>query len=218
MQLSLPGSQGSSLPRGAHLVPGWGPVYVEGEAALLERTGVAIIGSRRSSHEGRDLAATIAVSLAESSVVVISGLAAGIDGVAHEAAIAAGGRTIAVIGTSLDQAYPREHASLQARIAQNHLVVSPFASGTPMAPWHFPRRNRLMAQLASATVLVEASATSGTRYQVAACASLGRPVFAPAPLVERLDWLNTPSVRRHVHTWREPADVLALFMPQHSLS
>ena len=218
MQLSLPVSQGSPLLRGAHLVPGWGPVYVNGDTTLPGRTGVAIIGSRRSSHEGRDLAATIAASLAESSIVIISGFAAGIDGVAHEAAISAGGRTIAVVGTSLDQAYPREHASLQARIAQNHLVVSPFASGTPMAPWHFPRRNRLMAQLASTTVLVEASATSGTRHQVAACASLGRPVLVPATLLERLEWLNTPSVRRYVRTWREPADVLALVGAQNALS
>jgi DNA processing protein len=151
-------------------------------------------------------------------MVVLSGLAAGIDGAAHEAAMHAGGRTIAVIGTSLDQAYPREHASLQARIAREHLVVSPFAAGTPSAPWHFPKRNRLMALLAQATILIEASASSGTRHQVAACASLGRPVFAPADLVDRLDWLHAPSVRDHVHAWREPGDVARFFADHRALS
>jgi DNA processing protein len=188
----------------------WGTVHIEGDRALLDRPGVAIIGSRRATHEGRDIAASLAAELAHSGIVVISGLAAGIDGVAHEAAMHAGGRTIAVIGTSLDSAYPREHASLQARIARDHLVVSPFASGTPTAPWHFPKRNRLMALLAQATVLVEASATSGTRHQVTACASLGRPIFVRAPLVDRLAWLNTPGVRCHVRVWREPSEATRL--------
>jgi DNA processing protein len=172
---------------------------VAGDAALLARPGVAIIGSRRSTPEGRNAAASIASELARAGVVVISGLAAGIDAVAHEAAMTAGGRTIAVIGTSLDTAYPKDHAALQARIAEEHLVVSPFESGSA---WHFPKRNRLMAQLSQATVLIEASATSGTRHQVSACAALGRPVFAPAHLVEQLDWLQTSKVRRHVQVWR----------------
>jgi DNA processing protein len=203
----------SSLPAQApatHFVPGWGPVCVAGDITLLARPGVAVIGSRRSSYKGRRAAATIATMLAHSGFVVLSGLAAGIDGVAHEATMAAGGRTIAVIGTSLDTAYPKHHAALQARIAAEHLVVSPFESGTPTAAWHFPKRNRLMARLAQATVLIEASATSGTRHQVAACAALGRAILAPAHLVEQLAWLNTPSVRRHVHAWREPADVLRI--------
>jgi DNA processing protein len=119
----------------------------------------------------------------------------------------AGGRTSAVIGTSLDPAYPREHASLQARIAREHLVVSPVASGTPTAPWHFPKRSRLMAHLARATIRIEASASSGTRHQVAACASLRRPVFVPAGLLDCVDWLHAPGVRDHVHAWREPGDV-----------
>jgi DNA processing protein len=142
----------------------------------------------------------------------VSGLAAGIDGVAHEAAMHAGGRTIAVIGTSLDTAYPKDHAALQARIAREHLVVSPFESGTPTSPWYFPKRNRLMARLAQATVLIEASATSGTRHQVAECATLGRPIFAPAHLVEQLDWLQSPKVRRHVQAWQTPEEAVQLVL------
>jgi DNA processing protein len=117
-----------------------------------------------------------------------------------------GGRTIAVIGTSLDEAYPRHHASLQERIAVEHLVVSPFESGTPMAPWHFPKRNRLMARLARAMVLVEAGATSGTRHQVTECLSLGRPVFVHASLLEAgIEWLNAAHARTGVGEWRDPS-------------
>jgi DNA processing protein len=202
------------LSRSTAFVPGWGTVHTEGDEALLEQPTVAIIGSRRPPHEGRALASTLAAELATRGVPVVSGLAAGIDVVAHEAAMHAGGRTIAVIGTALDQAYPRDHAALQARIARAHLVVSPFEVGTPTSRWHFPRRNRLMAQIARATVLVEASATSGTRHQVVACASLGRPVFVHAPLLEGVDWLNAPSVRRHVHAWREPGEAIRLFEEQ----
>jgi len=208
----------SPCPVNTHLVPGWGEVYLAGDASLLARPGVAIIGSRRSSHEGREAAATIATHLANAGLVIISGLAAGIDAVAHEAAMAAGGRTIAVIGTSLDKAYPKDHAALQARIATEHLVVSPFDSGAPTAAWHFPKRNRLMAQLAHATVLIEASATSGTRHQVAACATLGRPILAPAHLVEQLDWLKTSSVRPHVHVWREPSEVVGVLAQRLAMS
>src|SRR5580698_7440035 len=130
---------------GTASVPGWGTVHIAGDATLLTRPAVAIIGSRRATHEGRALASTLATDLAARGITVVSGLAAGIDVVAHEATMRAGGRTIAVIGTSLDEAYPRSHGTLQAHIAHEHLVVSPFAVGTPMAGWHFPRRNRLMA-------------------------------------------------------------------------
>jgi DNA processing protein len=141
--------------------------------------------------------------------VVISGLAAGIDATAHEAAMVAGGRTIAVLGTSLDRAYPRHHASLQDRIAREHLVVSPFESGTPTARWHFPPRNRVMARLATATVLVEASETSGTRYQVQECVALGSPVLVHEALLERrrIDWLTAMHRKGYVESWGSPAEL-----------
>jgi len=214
MQLELP-TQAPLFPQAkpvAPIVPGWGEVHVAGDTALLARPRVAIIGSRRSTPEGRNAAASIAGELARAGVVVLSGLAAGIDRVAHEAAMAAGGRTIAVIGTSLDRAYPKDHAALQARIAEEHLVVSPFAAGTPMSAWHFPKRNRLMAQLAQATVLIEAGATSGTRHQVSACAALGRPVFAPVHLLEQLDWLQSAKVRPHLQAWRTHEEAVQLVL------
>jgi DNA protecting protein DprA len=195
------------------LVPGWGSVHTQGDTALLATPSVAIIGSRRATDEGRALASALATQLAEHRIVVVSGLAAGIDAAAHEAAMHAAGRTIAVIGTSLDQAYPPKHAALQARIAREHLVVSPFAVGTPMAGWHFPRRNCLMARIAMATVLVEAAPKSGTRHQVDACISLGRPLVVHAALLGRgIDWLDVAHSRGQLQVWREPGEALRLLL------
>ena len=197
--------------RSTVLLPGWGALQLAGDASLLHRPGIAVVGSRRASHQGRALAVEVACELVRRDLVVLSGLAAGIDATAHEAAMLEGGRTIAVIGTSLDEAYPRHHASLQERIAMEHLVVSPFESGTPMAPWHFPKRNRLMARLARGMVLIEACATSGTRHQVTECLSLGRPVFVHAALLEAgIEWLNGAQRRGGVRAWREPAEVAAM--------
>jgi DNA processing protein len=190
---------------------GWGTLYAAGDTRLLDHPSIAVVGSRRASHEGRAFAARVASELVGRGLVVLSGLAAGIDATAHEAAMLEGGRTLAVIGTSLDEAYPRHHASLQDQIALEHLVVSPFETGTPAARWHFPKRNRLMARLARAMILVEASATSGTRHQVEECLSLGRPVFVRAGLMEAgIEWLATAQRRGVVRTWRDPAEVAAM--------
>jgi DNA processing protein len=190
---------------------GWGLVQTAGDASLLELPSIAVVGSRRASHAGRALAAEVSSELVKHGFVVLSGLAAGIDKAAHEAAMREGGRTIAVLGTSLDQAYPRHHAELQERIAKEHLVVSPFESGTPMARWHFPKRNRLMAQLSRAMVLVEAGATSGTRHQVEECVRLGKPVFIHASLLwEEIEWLNAVYARRGVREWRSPFELAAM--------
>ncbi len=187
---------------------GWGTLHIAGDASLLNRPSIAVVGSRRASHEGRAVAAEVASELVGRGIVVLSGLAAGIDKTAHEAAMREGGRTIAVIGTSLDEAYPRHHASLQERIAIEHLVLSPFESGTPVAKWHFPKRNRLMARLAGAMVLVEAGATSGTRHQVEECLSLGKPVFIRASLLnDGIDWLNAAYQRMGASEWRDPSEL-----------
>jgi DNA protecting protein DprA len=169
-------------------------LYVAGDTSLLDRPIVSVVGSRRASAEGLACAAQVATELVSRGYVVLSGLAAGIDAAAHEAAIRAGGRTIAVVGTSLDQVYPAQHAGLQERVYREHLLVSPFAAGATTARWHFPARNRVMARLAHATVLVEAGETSGTRHQVAACVAMSKPVFAHGRLVGHLSWLRDPGV------------------------
>jgi DNA protecting protein DprA len=194
--------------RETRTVPGWGQVFTEGEATLLDRPGVAVIGSRRAPHRGRAIAAEVAAQLVAQGLVVISGLAAGIDKAAHEAAMRAGGRTIAVLGTSLDEAYPRHHAALQARIASEHLVISPFAHGTPMGKWHFPRRNRVMARLARATILIEAGATSGTKHELEECIAARKPIFVYEPLLrERIEWLNDAYACGRMCEWRDPREV-----------
>lgn len=197
---------------------GWGTLYTAGDVSLLHRPSIAVVGSRRASHEGRALAAEVASEFVRRGFVVLSGLAAGIDKTAHEAAMREGGRTIAVLGTSLDQAYPRHHASLQERIAMEHLVVSPFESATPTARWHFPRRNRLMARLARAMVLVEAGATSGTRHQVEECLSLGKPVFIRASLLnDGIEWLNAACLRTGASEWRDPSELADRVAPSLSV-
>jgi DNA processing protein len=189
--------------------PGLGTLHLAGHARLLDRPAIAIVGSRRASHQGRALAAEVSTELVHRGLVVLSGLAAGIDATAHESAILAGGRTIAVIGTSLDQAYPRANAALQDQIARDHLLVSPFETGTPTARWHFPKRNCVMAHLAKAMVLIEAGESSGTRYQVQECNALGKPVFVHDALLEgeRIPWITELARRGHLSPWVTPIEL-----------
>lgn len=153
-------------------------VWARGRLTLASgRARVAIVGARRASPEGQLRARRLAAALAHHGVVVASGLAEGVDRAAHEATMAAKGDTIGVIGTPIDVAYPAAHRGLQERIAREHLLVSQFAPGTSMGRAAFPMRNRLMALLTHATVIVEASETSGSLSQGWEALRLGRPLF-----------------------------------------
>jgi DNA processing protein len=165
-------------------------LYAAGDLALLKSPSVAIVGSRKASPEGCMRAAQLARSLVRYKVVVMSGLAAGIDVAAHRAAIDAGGRTIAVIGMPLNRAYPREHGPLQEEIYRNHLLISPFAGGMRIFPKHFPERNRVMARLARATVIIEAGDTSGSLHQAAESLQVSHPVFISKSVIHdpKLTW------------------------------
>ena len=165
-------------------------LYAAGDLALLAEPAVAIVGSRKASAEGCRRAAQLARALVRDGVVVMSGLALGIDAAAHHAAIAAGGRTIAVIGTPLDKAYPKGNTSLQESIYRDHLLLSPFPIGTKTPPSHFPERNKVMARLARATVIVEAGETSGSLHQAAESLLVKHPVFIARTVIEdsRLTW------------------------------
>jgi DNA processing protein len=161
-------------------------LYVAGDRALLRRSPkVAIVGSRNASVEGRRRAAKLARLLAERDVVIISGLAEGIDTSAHTATIEAGGRTIGVIGTPLDQVFPRRNAALQAEIASRHLLVSQFAPGSPVGRSGFPLRNRTMALFADASVIVEAADRSGSLSHGWEAIRLGRPLFILRSVLDR---------------------------------
>ncbi len=139
----------------------------------------------------------------------MSGLAAGVDAAAHWAAIESGGQTIAVIGTDLHRAYPTENVALQEVVYQNHLLVSPFAPGTPTRPANFPIRNRVMARLAGATVLVEAGEQSGTRHQVRECLTLRRPVLVSRS-ASRVSWVGALVAAHRVAVWDSPSELGAL--------
>ena len=143
---------------------------------------VSVVGSRDASPEALDQARGFAAALVERGIVVVSGLAAGIDAVAHDTALAHGGRTIAVLGTPLDQFYPKQNRALQERLMREQLVVSQFAPGTPIGRKNFPMRNRTMALLTDATVIVEAGEKSGTLHQGWEAIRLGRLLF----LMERV--------------------------------
>ena len=159
-------------------------IFGSGDRTLLTRPTVAIVGTRQVSDEGYRRARKLARELADAGVVTISGLAKGVDTAAHTGAIDYGGRTISVIGTPLDKAYPAENARLQEDIWRNHLLLSPFRIGEAVFKGNFPKRNRVMAALSSATVIIEASDTSGTLHQAAECQALGRWLFIAQSVVE----------------------------------
>ena len=154
-------------------------LFAQGDVSLLQGRRVAMVGSRSPTAQGRDNAQAFAMALSQAGVTVVSGLAQGIDGAAHEGALADGaGRTVAVVGTGLDRVYPKEHLDLAHRIAQHGLLLSEFPLGTPPRPGHFPKRNRLVAALSRATLVVEAALQSGSLITARVAAELGREVLA----------------------------------------
>jgi DNA processing protein len=166
-------------------------LFIEGERGLIGAgPRVAVIGARRVSEEGLRRTKRLAREMIEAGVTVVSGLAEGVDTAAHQAALDTGGRTIAVIGTPLDKAYPATNRQLQAFLAENHLVISQFALGTPTQPKNFPQRNRTMALISHASVIVEAGESSGSLSQGWEALRLGRPLFLLRSIVEEpgLKW------------------------------
>jgi DNA processing protein len=158
-------------------------LFCAGDAALLHGPAIAVVGSREASNEGLRRAHQLARELVGARVVVVSGLARGIDTEALRTAIELGGRVAAVIGTPLDRCTPVSNARLQEAIYTDHLLVSPFALGSKVHRGNFPERNKAMAALTDATVIVEASESSGTLHQAAECARLGRKLFFPQSLL-----------------------------------
>lgn len=152
-------------------------LFVAGDAALLLRPQIAIVGARAASAAGLSNARLFARALAATGLVVTSGLAEGVDGAAHRAALEVGS-TIAVMGTGPDQVYPRRHRQLAARIAQTGALASEFLPGTGPRAQHFPRRNRIIAGLALGTLVIEAGVRSGSLITARLAGEQGREVFA----------------------------------------
>jgi DNA processing protein len=170
---------------------------------------VAIVGARRASEDGLKRARRLTRILVGHDVTIVSGLAEGIDASAHTATIDAGGRTIAVIGTPLSKTYPRAHQALQERLVREHLVVSQFPEGAATSRRNFPLRNRTMALISEASVIVEAGDGSGSLSQGWEALRLGRPLFLMASVLDRpnLAWPRT-MIEYGAMVLRRPEDLL----------
>jgi DNA processing protein len=153
-------------------------LYVQGKVELLNRRSLAIVGSRNASAQGVDNARSFAAHLSRQGWTIVSGMAFGIDGAAHEGGLAGPGSTVAVVGTGLDRVYPARHRTLAHRIATTGALVSEFAPGTPPLAQNFPMRNRIIAGLARGTLVVEAALQSGSLITARQAAEYGREVFA----------------------------------------
>jgi DNA processing protein len=161
----------------------WVRPWPAGLSVLGRRVAVAVVGTRRATPYGRRMARAIAADLASRGVVVVSGLAYGIDREAHEGALEAGGETVAVLGSGVDRIYPRLHARLAARILERGALVSEFPPGTPPLPGRFPRRNRVIAGMSKGTVVVESHEQGGALITARMAGDMGRDVFCvPGPL------------------------------------
>jgi DNA processing protein len=183
-------------------------LFVDGSLQPEDARAIAIIGSRAASDAGRRTAAAFATAFASAGLTVLSGLAAGIDTAAHAAALHAGGRTIAVIGTGLDHVYPPENAPLQRTIASAGAVVSQFWPETRPDRTTFPRRNAVMSGLSRGSLIIEAGPRSGARIQARHALAHGRPVFLHERLLDQ-PWARELSQRSEVRTVATPDDVIA---------
>lgn len=153
-------------------------LFCRGEVGLLRQPSLAIVGSRHATAQGIENARAFAKHLSDAGLCIVSGLAAGIDGAAHEGGLSGRGRTIAVMGTGPEQLYPRRHQKLGERIAQEGLLLTEFGPGTPPLPAHFPQRNRIIAGMSLGTLVVEAAVQSGSLITARMASECGREVFA----------------------------------------
>ena len=182
------------------------------EASLLARPAVAVVGARASSGYGASVARALGRDLAAAGLVVVSGLARGIDAEAHRGALEAEGATVAVLGCGIDRDYPAAHAELAGRVAAAGLIVSEYAPGVEPAPWRFPARNRIVAGLAAATVVVEARERSGALITADLALEEGREVFAvPGEITSSLSAGTNALLKLGASPLTAAADVLASF-------
>lgn len=165
-------------------------IFYSGNLELVERRCIAVIGTRKVSEDGRKRANRFARELVDAGIVVVSGLAAGVDAQALTSAMRNNGSVIAVIGTPIDKAYPAANARLQEHIYRDHLLISQFQIGQRTYPSSFPERNRTMAAISDGSVIIEASESSGTLHQASECVRLNRWLGISKSVVDdkRLSW------------------------------
>jgi DNA processing protein len=182
-------------------------LFVRGGLKPGDDRSVAVVGARKASDHGLEHSARIATDLVGAGYVVVSGLAMGVDTAAHRAALEAGGRTIAVIGSGVLEYAPKRNRDLQDRIAAEHAVVSQFWPEDEARPWTFPMRNAVMSGFARATVVVEATNTSGARMQARLALEHGRPVFLLRSLL-KWEWAAAYQDYPSVYVIDEAAEVI----------
>lgn len=153
-------------------------LYIKGDISYLNKVGIAIIGCRDATEYGLQVASTIAYSLSSSNIVIISGLARGIDTTSHIAAIAANGKTIAVLGNGVDVIYPPENYNLYKNIIENGIIISEYIVGTKPNPYNFPQRNRIISGLSKGVVVIEAKIKSGTMITTDFALEQGKELYA----------------------------------------
>lgn len=191
-------------------------LFHSGREAALGLPQIAVVGSRAATRHGLDLAHAISADLARAGFAVTSGLASGIDGAAHEGALAAGGTTLAVMGCGLDRSYPPRHQALAGRIeAAGGLLVSEFAPGTPPHGWHFPRRNRVISALSLGVLVVEAGPDSGSIITARAADEMSRLVWAVPGSVHSLQSRGCHELIRqgHARLAEQATDVISDILP-----
>lgn len=184
-------------------------LFVRGRPLADTRDRVAIVGARKCSNLGRDVAQDLGRALVASGLAVVSGAAHGIDAAAHRGALQAGGRTVAVLGSGIDVAYPASSRELLERIAESGTIVSEYPPAMPAGPQHFPARNRIVVALARALVVVEGAARSGSRISVDHALDLGRQIFAvPGPVTSPLAETPLEMIRDGATLIRGAGDLL----------
>jgi len=189
-------------------------LFVAGDPARLWHPALAVVGSRVPSAGGRENARAFAAHLVRSGLAITSGLAAGIDGAAHRAALDAGGLTVAVLGTGIDEPYPRQHVPLYHEIASVGAVVSEYPPGTPVRRGQFPARNRIIAGLSLGTLVVEAASRSGALITARLASEAGREVFAiPGSIHNPMARGCHRLIRQGAALVEEPAEVTDVLAP-----
>ncbi len=184
-------------------------LFVKGTLEPADEWAVAVVGTRKVTVYGRQVAHQIASDLAHRGVTIVSGMARGVDGIAHRAALKAGGRTIAVFGCGIDYIYPREHRNLAAEIMEHGALISDYPLGMPPEAANFPPRNRIISGLSQGVVIVEAGARSGALITANFAADQGREVFAiPGSILSRASTGCNRLIRDGAHVALEARDIL----------
>jgi DNA processing protein len=184
-------------------------LYILGSIEAADDWSVAVVGTRRITPYGRQVAEDLATFLARNRITVVSGLARGVDAVAHQAVIRSGGRTLAVLGSGVDRIYPPEHRQLAEQITRQGAIISDYPPGTPPESINFPPRNRIISGLSQATVVVEASETSGAMITANFAAEQGREVFAvPGSIISPQSKGANRLIQRGAHPLLQAEDII----------